>query len=305
ATLSERDTLTLYYADLAGRRPLTREGEVAIGRRIEEAEQAIIRAWLQCPRARRELALTADDVKAGALTIEDLLVEPDGLDPSAAEARCARLAHLLDRVRTTTADDELVAGLADLPLDWTLGERIERCLREAAPEAEAAERAGIEATLTTIARSRRAIARARSELVEANLRLSMSIARQLSRSDVPLIDLAQEGNLGLMRAAERFDYRRGHRFSTYAVWWIKQSIRRALLGQGRGLRMPAHLAEARSRIARIRRELANLQGREPSPEEIAERSGVPLDRVRVIAELALDPFSLDAPVGEDGDTSFG
>jgi RNA polymerase primary sigma factor len=314
--LGERDTLALYYADLADRRPLTRDDEVALGRRIEAAARAILRAWLQCPRARRELALTAEDVRSGALAIEDLLEEPDGLDPAAIEVRSARLAQLLERVRAFAAAPpegaageraiaEIVAGLADLPLDPALGERVERSLRQAASAAAAAERAEIEASLNAIARARRALARARSELVEANLRLAISIARQFHRHDVPLADLAQEGNIGLMRAAERFDYRRGHRFSTYATWWIKQAIRRALLRQGRGLRMPAHLADARSRIARVRRELVNQHGREPSPEEIAEKSGVALDRVRVIGEMSLETLSLDAPVGEDGDTSFG
>ncbi|APR81609.1 RNA polymerase sigma factor RpoD [Minicystis rosea] len=312
---SGRDPLDLYYADLAGRRHLTREGEVALGRRIEAAEQAIIAAWIRSPHGLAELALTADDVEAGVLEIDDLLIEPDTRDAEAAK-RTETLGALLEWVRAlasskltgaaaTRAVDEISAGLAALPLDPTVGERIERSLRTAATEAPPKDRAGIEATLAEIARSRRAVARAKSELVEANLRLAVSIARQFQRFDVPLVDLAQEGNLGLIRAADRFDYRRGHRFSTYAVWWIKQAIRRAVLRQGKGLRMPAHLAEARSRIARTRRELIGQLGRDPSHEEVAERSGVPIERVRVIAELALEPLSLDAPVGEDGDTSFG
>ncbi|MFT3775870.1 MAG: RNA polymerase sigma factor RpoD/SigA [Minicystis sp.] len=309
-----RDTLDLYYADLAGRRHLTREGEVAIGRRIEAAERAIIEAWIRSPYALGELALTADDVRVGALALDDLLVEPDTRDPAAAEARNETLARLLDHVRALatspaaiTADvcAALAASFAELPLDPTLGERMERALREAAEVVPEHDRASIKATLADIARARRSIARAKGELVEANLRLAVSIARQFQRYDVPLVDLAQEGNLGLIRAADRFDYRRGHRFSTYAAWWIKQAIRRAVLRQGKGLRMPAHLAEARSRVARTRRELIGKLGRDPSIEEVAEQSGVPLERVRVLAELAMDPLSLDAPVGEDGDTSFG
>jgi RNA polymerase primary sigma factor len=311
----DRDTFDLYYADLAGRRPLTREGEVALGQRIEAGEQAIIDAWLRCPVALRELVLTAGDVRVGAIHIHDLLVEPDPNDATSATARCAELTALLDGICAlavapegpvrTAGRAELVAALAALPLDTTFRDRMERCLRETAAAAPPGERAAIEATLSAIARARRAIARAKGELVEANLRLAVAIARQFQRFDVPLGDLAQEGNLGLIRAADRFDYRRGHRFGTYASWWIKQAIRRAILRQGRGLRMPAHLAEARSRVARTRRDFIGLHGREPTPEEIAEQSGVPFERVRVLTELAMEPLSLDAPVGEDGDSSFG
>lgn len=312
----ERDMLDRYYADLAGRRHLTREGEIAVGRRIEAGERAILEAWLGSPCALRELARTAEDVRLGALEIGDLLIELDARDAAAAEAWSARLAARLDQLRVFASSPlqgaararvhaEISAGLADLPLDPTLAERIERCLREAAAVGPEAERAAVAATLAEIARARRAVARAKGELVEANLRLVVAIARQFRRPDVPLVDLAQEGNLGLIRAADRFDYRRGHRFSTYAVWWIKQSIRRAILGQGKGLRMPAYLAEAKSRITRVRRDFVAHHGREPSPEEIAERSDLSIERVHTIAELALDPLSLDAPVGEDGDTAFG
>jgi RNA polymerase primary sigma factor len=312
----DRDVLDRYYADLAGRRRLTREGEIAVGRRVEAGERAILEAWLGSPCALRELARTAEDVRIGVLQIGDLLIEVEARDAAAAEAWGARLAALLEQLRAFASSPlqgaararvhaELSAGLADLPLDAAFVERIERCLREAAAVGPDAERAAAAATLAEIARARRVVARARGELVEANLRLVVAIARQFRRPDVPLVDLAQEGNLGLIRAADRFDYRRGHRFSTYAVWWIKQSIRRALLGQGKGLRMPAHLAEAKRRITRVRRDFVAHHGREPSPEEIAERSDLSIERVHAIAELALEPLSLDAPVGEDGDTSFG
>jgi RNA polymerase primary sigma factor len=309
----ERDTLDRYYADLAGRRHLSRDGEIAVGQRIEAAERAIFEAWVDSAHALAELGDVVDDVRTGALTLDDLLLEPDRRDAEAEDA-IARLGLLLGRVEPFVAmpvaargrvRGEIVAGLASLPLDPTLGERIERALREAEAHGEPEARAAAKVTISAIARARRAAARARSDLVEANLRLVVAIARQFRRPDVPLVDLAQEGNLGLMRAAERFDYRLGHRFSTYAVWWIKQAIRRAILHQGKGLRMPAHLAEARARIARVRREHAARLGHDPSPEEIAEKTGVPIERVRVIAELSLEPVSLEAPVGEDGDTALG
>jgi RNA polymerase primary sigma factor len=306
----EREAIDLYLTDLSGSRPLTREGEMAIGRRIEGGERAIVEAWLGCSVSRAELWYVADDVRVQALTLRDLLLEPDGGEPGVADARATRLAGLLARLLELPPHAhghpvaELAEGFAEVRLDPAVGERIERRLRTVAAE-DAAERPAIEATLSAVARARRAVARAKGELVEANLRLALSIARQFQRLDVPLVDLAQEGNLGLIRAAESFDYRRGHRFGTYAAWWIKQAIRRAVLSQGKGLRIPAHLAEARRRIARARRELVEQLGAEPSIEEVAAKSGVLVEKVRMVAEVSLEPQSFDAPVGEDGDTSFG
>jgi RNA polymerase primary sigma factor len=303
----------MYFRDLADSHPLSREGEVAIGVRIEEGEVAIFEACLRSPIGLAELCAVADELRAGALDVRDLLLDTDAEEPGAVPSP-ARLTAALKRASSLTAAPrvsgpdaitELSAELATLRLDPGLADRLERVLRAAAAEGAAADRAAAEAAIAVIARARRAVVRARADLVQANLRLAVSIARQLQRFDVPLLDLVQEGNLGLMRAAERFDYRRGHRFSTYAAWWIKQAVRRALLGQGKGLRMPAHLAEIRSQVLRARRELLQERGREPSPEEIAERSGLTLEKVRVIGELALDPLSLDAPVGEEGDTRFG
>jgi len=305
----------LYFRELGRSHPLTRDGEVAIGRRIEEGELATLEAWVCSPIGLRELALTADDLRSGSLALNDLLLDSDA-DETTRKATAARLRELLDlalaQFRAPRGGDAgtillagLAAGLAELRLDPSLADRIERCLREERGEGTKAARAAIEATLAATARARRAVARAKSDLVEANLRLVVTIARQYQRFDVPLLDLVQEGNLGLIRAADRFEYRRGHRFSTYAGWWIKQAIRRALLGQGKPIRMPAHLAETRSQVVRARRELVQEHGRDPTPEEIAERSGLTVEKVRVIGELALEPLSLDAPMSDDGDASFG
>ncbi|AUX22259.1 RNA polymerase sigma factor [Sorangium cellulosum] len=301
----------LYFRSLAGSQPLTREGEVAIGRRIEAGERARVEAWVRSPVALRELAWTAEDVQVGALSLRDLLCETDDADADA-DASATRLAALLDLARALVAQQAPVedaaialADLAELRLDPAFEERIERSLRAAAAEASGAERASIEGTLAAIARARRAVAQAKSELVQANLRLAVAIAREHQRFGVPLLDLVQEGNLGLIRAADRFEYRRGHRFGTYAAWWIKQAIKRAILSQGKPIRMPVHLTAIRTQVVRARRDLVQERGREPTVEEVAERSGLPVEKVRVIDELAMEPLSLDAPVGEEGDTRFG
>src|SRR3989449_3888918 len=144
---------------------------------------------------------------------------------------------------------------------------------------------------------------AKRRLIESNLRLVMSITRNYTRAEVPLLDLIQEGNLGLIRAVEKFDYRLGFKLSTYATWWIRQSITRALADQGRTIRLPVHVAEQVRRAQRARRVLAQRLNRDPSSEEIAKESGFTAERVEELFELVTDPVSLETPVG-DGESMY-
>jgi RNA polymerase primary sigma factor len=144
---------------------------------------------------------------------------------------------------------------------------------------------------------------AKQRLIESNLRLVMSITRNYTKAEVPLLDLIQEGNLGLIRAVERFDYRMGFRLSTYATWWIKQAITRALADQGRTIRLPVHVADQVRKAFRARRQLAQKLNRDPSTEEIAAESGFTPERVQELFELMTDPLSLETPIG-DGDSVF-
>lgn len=147
--------------------------------------------------------------------------------------------------------------------------------------------------------------RATEEFLTANLRLVVSIARKYGRSAMPMLDLIQEGNTGLIRAVEKFDYAKGFKFSTYATWWIRQAITRGIAQQSRVVRLPVHVVEEINQVANARRDLTRLLGREPEPVEIAEELGIEESRVLDLLDWGRDHVSLDAPIDEDGDTSLG
>ena len=159
----------------------------------------------------------------------------------------------------------------------------------------------LQTLLAEIETSDRTVRQAKRELMEANLRLVVSVAKRYLGSDLSLLDLVQEGNIGLMKAVDRFQYRRGFKFSTYATWWIRQAITRAIADHSRTIRIPVHMVETLNRISRVNRNMVNEMGREPTPEELAQRTGVPAKKVRLILESSRKPLSLETPIGEDSE----
>ena len=223
------------------------------------------------------------------------------------------------RIRPSAADLDAQSPAADLVRVYLNG--IGRtALLTAADEDELAKRieAGLYASHVLATGKRLTVAKkrdlativregqsARSHLLEANLRLVVSLAKRYTGRGMPLLDLIQEGNLGLIRAMEKFDYAKGFKFSTYATWWIRQAITRAIADQARTIRIPVHMVETINKLVRVQRQLLQDLGRDPTPEEIGEEMGMSAEKVREIQKISQEPVSLETPIGEEEDSQLG